>query len=754
LFFSLALVSSYSFKSIHNQLDQINTQLAQISFKSKELQANSDSISHILTLIKKPIEIGFISKVNSVKLLNLNFDSIINNISNKEVKIKFKNFIPAINKLYKHKRLEVTYLTTANDITGSKINGLKLSLEQLSKSLDKTLTNLKSPRTKAQLIKLLKSRVFDEKLFHSLKREYKLILPTMYILDNIEQKFYLEDEVHEHTQEKEILNNLALQNRKSSLEIINDQITPIIKEMEALLFEEKFRITNEINNNFFSLQKSIIRSKELKRSREYFFNSALFIFVIMFLFFIRIIHKHITKAYTVIMSSLHSINNEDYNFEFDYKNKDEFYNFLTKLKEASHKIGSLRQKDTTELDIQNRILRRFRDASIGNFRYFDKSENEISNEYVSLVNTVLHDLELANKEIKRTSREQAQLEVSSQVAHDIRSPLAALSMLSSDLPEVNELKRTLLRTAIERITDIANNLSAKEDVTKSKEQEKYLALTLLRSVISEKRVQYRNKDNIEIKFPQSNETYDIFIKVILSDFKRLISNIINNSFEAIGASSTGMILISCKNIQNKIRIEISDNGQGIPEGNLKSILKQGASFGKNDHNTAGSGLGLSHAKEKIEQFMGDLKIESIVNIGTKVFIDLPVQVPTKWFLSIISPKRNIVIVDDDESIHEVWSKRFENTEKINIIKFSSPSKFENWVKSITNTTEYLFLIDYEFIGYEIDGIDLICKLNLEESSVLVTSRYESTQIRDKVSKRNIKMIPKEYASIINIKKTT
>jgi len=47
-----------------------------------------------------------------------------------------------------------------------------------------------------------------------------------------------------------------------------------------------------------------------------------------------------------------------------------------------------------------------------------------------------------------------------QVAHDLRSPLAALELMLSCLDEVPEEKRTILRAAISRIREIADALSA------------------------------------------------------------------------------------------------------------------------------------------------------------------------------------------------------------------------------------------------------------------------------------------------------
>ena len=53
-------------------------------------------------------------------------------------------------------------------------------------------------------------------------------------------------------------------------------------------------------------------------------------------------------------------------------------------------------------------------------------------------------------------------QLAQQVAHDIRSPLAALNAVTKNLPEVDEEKRLLIRRAVQRIDDIANDLSSKK----------------------------------------------------------------------------------------------------------------------------------------------------------------------------------------------------------------------------------------------------------------------------------------------------
>ena len=62
------------------------------------------------------------------------------------------------------------------------------------------------------------------------------------------------------------------------------------------------------------------------------------------------------------------------------------------------------------------------------------------------------------EQMKRSS---ALNELASQVAHDIRSPLAALDSVVNRLAQLPEQERVFMRSAINRIKDIANNLLQK-----------------------------------------------------------------------------------------------------------------------------------------------------------------------------------------------------------------------------------------------------------------------------------------------------
>ena len=129
------------------------------------------------------------------------------------------------------------------------------------------------------------------------------------------------------------------------------------------------------------------------------------------------------------------------------------------------------------------------------------------------------------------------LELASQVAHDIRSPLSALNMMVSTMKDLPEDKRLILRGAVQRINDIANGLlkHGKDPMGSANTQinvaEPTMLVALLDNIVSEKRVQYRDKINVEIEGNLA-KGYGLFSEVNPTELSRVISNLVNNLIEA------------------------------------------------------------------------------------------------------------------------------------------------------------------------------------------------------------------------------
>ncbi len=343
-------------------------------------------------------------------------------------------------------------------------------------------------------------------------------------------------------------------------------------------------------------------------------------------------------------------------------------------------------------------------------------------------------------------------EIAIQVAHDIRSPLAALEVAGSATSELPEGSRILVQSAIDRIREIADHLlarnrSGKTDLDFSMQKTKEFLSPLIEGMAAEKRVKWSNQ-SVAIESRLVNG-YGIFSEVESSDFKRMISNLIDNALEA--CASDGRVSVYLDSVDSFARVRIRDNGKGIPADVLPLLGERGASHGK----PGGSGLGLHHAKTKSESWGGRLEIESVVNGGTCVSILLPKVAPPNWFVPKLEVpiKSRLLILDDDDSVHGVWRHRFEemvSQKQINpLIHLRSPAEFAAWM-SQEGSSEFLLLADYELRGFSESGLDLIERFNLQKKAILVTSNWDEESVRIRCLDQGLRLLPKSMASLVPI----
>ncbi len=343
--------------------------------------------------------------------------------------------------------------------------------------------------------------------------------------------------------------------------------------------------------------------------------------------------------------------------------------------------------------------------------------------------------------------------LAAQVAHDIRSPLAALNILTMQDTPVTEQSKILVRNAINRIRDIANDIVEKNrDLRRTHISINDISTQLLAAIIypliTEKRLQFRSSSKINIEIELTPDNYGLFVKIKLSEFKRMLSNIINNAIEAL--PSKGTVLLRIYNKNNLTHLNISDNGKGISP----SILDQLGQYGVTYNKPSGSGLGLYHAKKTMEEFDGKLKITSELNKGTEVTLIFPHTSVPKWFYPKFEIANNtiLIILDDDVTIHQLWNERFKKLEpKISIINFTTPNDFLDWHSNCpTESGPFLYLFDLEFLGSNKTGIKIIDECNIQKNSVLVTSHFENIDVHATCEKLGIKIIPKDLAVFVPI----
>lgn len=199
--------------------------------------------------------------------------------------------------------------------------------------------------------------------------------------------------------------------------------------------------------------------------------------------------------------------------------------------------------------------------------------------------------------------------------------------------------------------------------------------------------QEKNK-KIELEIIGSETCTD---KKIIEEIKAPLIHIIRNSIDhgietpkervALGKSPVGKIILSARQVNNKVIIEIEDDGKGINLEKIKNkavkkgyltpeelnsmtdeqitniIFSPGFSTGEEITNISGRGIGLDVVQTKISQLNGKVRVISEVNKGCCVQIELPTTMSTLKAFLVESGNQTFAI--PMEAINTVMRKKEE-----------------------------------------------------------------------------------------------
>ena len=212
-------------------------------------------------------------------------------------------------------------------------------------------------------------------------------------------------------------------------------------------------------------------------------------------------------------------------------------------------------------------------------------------------------------------------------AHELKTPLSILrSHWESELnnPELSlEIKETLVHDVetITRLNHLINNLlllSQSDSSSYIFDDNKIRLDELISEVVSDTKILAEMKNH-------RLEIVDLPKIELRGDRMRLYQlffNLIDNAIKY--TQSGGTIWISMRQSKDEVKIEIRDNGPGIPAEDLPHIFDRFYRIQKDrNRKTGGSGLGLSICKLIAELHNGSCNVESKVGAGTSFIISLP-----------------------------------------------------------------------------------------------------------------------------------
>ncbi len=366
-------------------------------------------------------------------------------------------------------------------------------------------------------------------------------------------------------------------------------------------------------------------------------------------------------------------------------------------------------------------------------------------------------LEIENAVHKRSIVEQQQFKkIVDQMVHDIGSPLASLRMLIESYTNLPEDIRIMLREIALNISGITNNVlnmyvpkaSIQDDL--NEQSEAILLSSMLLQLLSEKGFQYKNH---LVKFEhdfKDGGTF-AFIKAEPSAFKRAISNLINNSVDALNNKIGGKVILKIQASKNNIDVIVEDNGKGLSPELINKILSgKSVTAGKKN----GHGIGLTQVMDMLKPSDGKINIISKSGEGTTIILSFPRFETPNWIASEISILDHdcVVILDDDSSIHGAWDRRFKTDAPwLKLKHFTYGEDAVNFINTVTpeEKKKILLLTDFELLNQNLNGLDVIKRTKIGES-ILVTSHYANKQVQQLVKKIKTKILPKQLASEISI----
>lgn len=340
-------------------------------------------------------------------------------------------------------------------------------------------------------------------------------------------------------------------------------------------------------------------------------------------------------------------------------------------------------------------------------------------------------------------KKSAKAQIAHLVRHNLRTPLSALMKLSDEPKfQVFKLESDILKSTIYQINEIINQLDDNKTVSKSPNE----SIEIYQSLFQAKnQVALTLSKEVSFTFRIDDSLFSAQVRHIPFELQSILSNIINNSTEAI--TGQGFIHVKAADKDCNLVITITDSGKGIPEDNLPKVFEQSVTFGKPN----GSGLGLYHAKTFVEQWGGNIQIESEVGHGTIVKITLPIEDRKSWYVPRfkITAQTKIFILDDQGLTHDLWRMRFkelgvENT-VFNAKNFLDIKKLINEHRSDLDSA--IFLFDFD-IQEKINGLHILQTLPTTAIRCLVTGHYDDVTIQKDCEKYEIKLIPKSKISHI------
>ena len=212
------------------------------------------------------------------------------------------------------------------------------------------------------------------------------------------------------------------------------------------------------------------------------------------------------------------------------------------------------------------------------------------------------------------------------VAHDVRAPLRTINsfiglhdkeLQKSSVPYKKEYL-DFIKKAASNLDELTNGLL---DYAKSGDESfnnEKLSLSQILETVTFNLTETIESSNAAIVLPEE----DFIINGKKLRLIQLFQNLIDNGLKYQDGQEPPYIKIQAKEVENKIRVSIIDNGIGISKDNLRKIFEPFKRLHSAEE-YSGSGIGLATCKKIIDNLDSELFVSSELGVGSIFTFDLP-----------------------------------------------------------------------------------------------------------------------------------
>ncbi|MFO7893968.1 MAG: HAMP domain-containing sensor histidine kinase [Longimicrobiales bacterium] len=270
-------------------------------------------------------------------------------------------------------------------------------------------------------------------------------------------------------------------------------------------------------------------------------------------------------------------------------------------------------------------------AAVGRGQFRARLPEQRADEFGELFasfNRMTRQLRQARAREIRTARILAWGEMARQVAHEIKNPLTPIKLSiqhirrahrdrREDFAPILESNVEQILEEIDRLTEIAKAFSrygAPEEAKGAMEPVDVAAIA--RDVMT----LYRAPDR-SVTYRLVVEGTDTVAGARASELREVLINLLENARAAVGES--GEVEVRVEDVGPGVRLEVRDDGEGIPAEQLPRIFEPHFST-----RSSGTGLGLAIVRRLVESWGGGVDAESDPGEGTVVWLTIPKHAAT------------------------------------------------------------------------------------------------------------------------------